>query len=91
MDLAQGKKLTIGVLKPESPWVGQPIGAKCRESLGPENEIIAVLRGGKLLLPHNDTHLQSGDHLLTIVSPDATEKIEQNLAPLHIGRLWNNP
>jgi len=86
INLAPGKKLTIGVLRPESPWVGQPIGGKCRESLGPENEIIAVLRGERLLLPHDDTHLQSGDHLLTIVSPEAMERIEQHLAPLHAGR-----
>lgn len=91
VNLAQGKKLTIGVLKPESPWVRQPIGAKCRESLGPENEIIAILRGRQLLLPHSDTHLQPGDQLLTIISPDAAEQIEQHLAPLHIGRSRNNP
>jgi CIC family chloride channel protein len=86
VNLAQGKKLTIGVLKPESPWVGQPIGAKCRASLGPGNEIIAVLRGERLLLPHDDTHLQAGDHLLTIVSPEATGQIEKHLAPLHTAR-----
>jgi CIC family chloride channel protein len=86
VNLAQGKKLTIGVLKPESPWVGQPIGAKCRASLGPGNEIIAVLRGERLLLPHDDTPLQSGDHLLTIVSPEATGQIEPHLAPLHTTR-----
>lgn len=90
VNLAQGKKLTIGVLRPESPWVGQPIGAKCRESLGPENEIIAVLRGERLLLPHADRRLQSGDHLLTIVSPEATEQLEQHLAPLPIGRIGKN-
>ena len=82
VNLAQGKKLTIGVLRPESPWVGQPIGAKCRKSLGPENEIIAILRGERLLLPHPDMRLKSGDHLLTIVSPEATEQFEQHLAPL---------
>jgi CIC family chloride channel protein len=90
VDLAQGKKLTIGVLRPESPWVGQPIGAKCRKSLGPDNEIIAILRGERLLLPHPDMRLKSGDHLLTIVSPEATEHFEQHLAPLHIGRMGDN-
>jgi chloride channel protein, CIC family len=91
VNLAQGKKLTIGALRPESPWVGQPIGAKCRESLGPENDIIAVLRGERLLLPHDDMQLQSGDHLLTIVSPEAMEQIERHLAPLHIEHLKDNP
>jgi len=91
VDLAQGKKLTIGMLRPESAWVGKPVGSDCRESIGPENEIIAVLRGKRLLLPHNDMHLQSGDQLLTIVSPDAVEQIEQHLAPLHTGHLHVKP
>ena len=91
VNLAQGKKLTIGALRPESPWVGQSIGAKCRESLGPENDIIAVLRGERLLMPHDDMHLQSGDHLLTIVSPEAMEQIERHLAPLDIGHMPDNP
>jgi CIC family chloride channel protein len=87
INLAPGKKLTIGVLRPASPWVGQRIDAKFRESLGAANEIIAVLRGERLLLPHDDTHLQSGDHLLTIVSPAAMEQIQQHLAPLQTGRV----
>jgi len=71
--------------------LGQPIDrADCRKSLGPENEIIAVLRGKRLLLPHDDTQLQSGDQLLTIVSPEATEQIEQHLAPLHMERILCN-
>ena len=85
VNLAQGKKLTIGVLKPDSPWVGQPIGAPYQASLGPENEVIAVLRGERLLLPHDNAHLQPGDHLLTIVSPEAAEQIERHLAPLQSG------
>jgi chloride channel protein, CIC family len=83
VNLAQGKKLTIGKLKPESPWVGQSLGADFRKSIGPENEMIAVLRGNRLLLPHDNTQLQSGDQVLTIVSPNGAEQIEQHLAPLY--------
>jgi len=91
VDLVQGKKLTIGRLRPESPWVGQPIGAGCRASLGPENEIIAVLRGERLLLPKGDMHLQSGDQLLTIISPAGKEQIEQHLDSLITEHLQNKP
>jgi len=84
VNLAQGRKLTIGVLKPKSPLVGQPVGERSRELLGPQTEIIAVLRGERLLLPHDDTYLQAGDHLLTIASPEAAERIEQHLAPLQL-------
>ena len=83
--------MIIGTLRPESSWVGQPIGADCRELIGQENEIIAILRGKRLLLPHDDTQLQSGDKLLTIVSPGSVEQIEKHLTPLHTGHLHGKP
>lgn len=82
VNLARGKQLTIGVLRRESSWVGNPLGTKCLESLGPDVELIAILRGQQLLLPHADTCLQSGDHLLTIISPEDAQRLENHLSPL---------
>jgi CIC family chloride channel protein len=82
VNLSEGKQLTIGMLRPESPWVGRPLGSKYREELGGEIEIIGILRLGEILLPHSDTLLQAGDRLLAIISPQVKERLERHLAPL---------
>jgi CIC family chloride channel protein len=80
--LAGGKELTIGVLRPESPWVGQPLGSGHRKEFGDDIEIIAILRRERMLLPHFDTVLQAGDRLLAIVSPQEKEGLRRHLAPV---------
>jgi CIC family chloride channel protein len=82
VNLSDEKQLNIGLLRPESPWVGKPVRLGSMDALEDGLEIIAILRAGQVLLPHPGTLLQAGDRLLVIASPHAKEGLEQHLAPL---------
>jgi CIC family chloride channel protein len=83
VNLSEGKQLTIGILRPESTWVGKPAQFGSSEELGGEFELIAILRDGQIRLPHPDTLLQAGDRLLVITSSDGKKHLERyHLAPL---------
>ncbi|MGE0822403.1 MAG: chloride channel protein [Candidatus Binatia bacterium] len=82
VDLPDGKQLTIGVLRTESSCVGQPIQSDCLGDADDE-EIVAVLRQGRLLLPHPDTVLRAKDQLFVISSPRTWSRLlAEHLAPL---------
>ncbi len=75
--------MAIGILRPESTWVGKPAQFGSSEELGGEFELIAILRDGQIRLPHRDTLLQAGDRLLVITSSDGKKHLERyHLAPL---------
>ena len=79
VDLSEGKQLTIGVLKPESPWIGTPI-RQALEKLEDEVEIVAVHRNDEMLLPHPDTCLQKKDKIFAITTPAAKDRLSKHLA-----------
>jgi Trk K+ transport system NAD-binding subunit len=83
VNLSEEKQLTIGILRPESAWVGKPARFGSSEELGGEFELIAILRAGQIRLPHPDTLLQAGDRLLVITSSQGKEHLERHhLAPV---------
>ncbi len=82
VNLSEEKQLTIGLLRPESPWVGKParfgfFGRTGRRS----GDYRYFARGADSFAPPG-TLLQAGDRLLAITSPHAKERLEQHLAPL---------
>jgi CIC family chloride channel protein len=82
VDLPDGKQLTIGMLRAESSCVGQPIQSGCLGKTD-EEEIVAVLRQGRMLLPHPDTVLRAEDQLLVIASPQTWARwLVEHLAPI---------
>jgi chloride channel protein, CIC family len=86
ISLAEGKQLTIGILRKKSPWVGKPLRSANLTEPRDEMEIVAILRGGRIVVPHRETVLQAGDQVLMITSPQVKERLEQHLAPLSSGR-----
>jgi CIC family chloride channel protein len=83
INLSEEKQLIIGILLPESAWVGKPARFDSSEKLGGEFELIAILREGQIRLPHPDTILQAGDRLLVITSSHGKKHLERHhLAPL---------
>jgi chloride channel protein, CIC family len=83
VNLSAEKQLTIGILRPESPWVGKPARFGSSEKLGGEFELVAILREGLILLPSTETLLQAGDRLLVITSAEGKKQLERyHLAPL---------
>jgi len=81
LDLPDGSQLTVGALRPESPWVGKQI--QFRPLGGPmaDSKIMAVLRGKSVMLPRPNTVLQPGDRLLLVAPPQAQSEVAQHLAP----------
>jgi CIC family chloride channel protein len=81
IDLPDGKRLVIGILKPNSSFVGKlvreifPVGEK------EELEVIAIFRQGHTLLPHAAVVLEAEDRLLAIATPVAWEKLEEHFSP----------
>ncbi|MFZ0283612.1 MAG: TrkA C-terminal domain-containing protein, partial [Terriglobales bacterium] len=74
--------LNVGVLRPESALIGKTVEACYQEVGGNDLEIIAILRGGDVVFPQQDTVLQKGDRLLIIGSSKARGRIVEHLAPV---------
>jgi CIC family chloride channel protein len=68
VSLVAGKQIRIGVLRPKSPCVGQPIAGSCLVSDKAEVEFILVLRGDSALWPQDDLKLEAGDRLVAVAS-----------------------
>jgi CIC family chloride channel protein len=78
------KELSLGVLRPESSFVGKTIQACYEAAAGTALEVIAVLRNGEVLLPQSNTVLQQNDRLLIIGSSRARSRIAEHFVPLEI-------
>lgn len=76
------KELNVGVLRPESAFIGKTVQA-CYETAGESAmEIIAILRDGDVVLPDHDSVLQENDRLLFIGSRDGGGSVAAHIAPL---------
>jgi chloride channel protein, CIC family len=80
------KELSVGVLRPESSFVGKTIRSCYEASAGSSLEIIAILRAGEVVLPQLDTVLQENDRLLIIGSSKARSRIAEHFVPSDVAR-----
>jgi Trk K+ transport system NAD-binding subunit len=67
--------MKIAVVRPESPYVGQPIDARFLGGLPEEAEIILVLRRKRVLGPRADLKLEGGDQLVAVTTQTAWEHL----------------
>jgi CIC family chloride channel protein len=77
------RKLHIGVLRTESSFVGKTVQS-CVSAK--DLEVIAILRGGEIVLPTADTAFQEEDRILVIGSNEAHAEMKEHLAPVAAGR-----
>jgi CIC family chloride channel protein len=82
VDLSDGRQLTIAALKPESPCAGKPIKAGCLYEPVDTLEIVAIIRGKEILLPHPEIVLRAGDRILFITAPHERERLSQHLSDI---------
>ena len=80
VELAGGRRLLIGRLRPESSFVGTAVASSGRELAGASTNIIALLRGEHMLVPRADTVLQAGDRLVLVADESALETVRTHLA-----------
>ncbi len=75
------RHLHVGVLHPGNKLAGQTVQS-CYDAAGNGTlEIVAILRGGDLVLPDSTTVLQESDRVLVIASTEAQSKIAEHFAP----------
>lgn len=82
VDLPDAKRLTIGVVKPRSEFVGQSISACFPGDHQNDLEAVAVFRRGHTLLPRSDLIIKPEDRLLLITTPQSWENVKDNFSPL---------
>jgi CIC family chloride channel protein len=78
VELPGERRLTIGVLRPESTFVGQPLGAE-EVSLTGDTSVIGIIRGERMLPPRPDTTLEAGDRLILLTTRTALERLRPHL------------
>ncbi len=82
IDLPDGKRLSVGTVRPGSPCVGTRLSADCLGVAEEDYEIMAIFREEDVLLPHPNTVLRGGDRILVITSPSARARLAEHLDPL---------
>lgn len=87
LDLPDGSRLTAGVLRPQSGWVGKQIQSRdANDPAVAQTRIVSVLRGNSVILARPQTVLQPGDRLVLVVQPDGVEALSKELAPAGSGQ-----
>ena len=81
LDLSDGSQLTVGALRPESPWVGKQLQSRTLNGSLADSKVAAIMRGKTVIRARPDTVLQPGDRLLMIAPQQAQEALLRHLAP----------
>jgi CIC family chloride channel protein len=81
VDLTDGKRLVIGILKAKSPFVGKPVRQIFPLGEREEMDVIAIFRQGHTLIPHGALVLQPEDRLLAIATAATWEKLAEHFSP----------
>jgi chloride channel protein, CIC family len=71
VSLMKDKQIRIGILRPKSSCIGKSIQTGCLDGSSDAVEVILVLRGSRVLWPHDDLKLEAGDRLVTVASEGA--------------------
>lgn len=81
VELANDRRLFIGVLRAESPFVGTTIGASGRNLAGIDTNIIGVVRGERMVPPRADLVLEAGDRLILVGDAAGVDQLRDQFDP----------
>jgi chloride channel protein, CIC family len=76
VELSRDRRLFVGVLRNDSPLVGTTIGASGRTLAGNDTNVIAILRGERMMAPRADLAFQAGDRLIVVADAAGLERLE---------------
>lgn len=79
VELSDGRRLTFGVLRADSPLVGTTLAASGRGLAGEGTNVLAIMRGQILLAPRADTTLLAGDRLFFIATASGVAEAAAHL------------
>lgn len=77
VDLPGGRRLVIGVLRPDSPWRNRTVADI--GSLDPDTQVFTLIRGEHMMVPRPDTTLEEGDRLLLLTAGHGLERLMRHL------------
>jgi Trk K+ transport system NAD-binding subunit len=80
VELAGDRRLIVGVLRTDSPFVGTTIAVSGRQLGGGDANIIAILRGEHMTVPNAKMRFEAGDRLILVVRGDAVPRLRKDLA-----------
>lgn len=69
-------RLVEVTLADDCPCAGEPLS---RVELPRDATIVAVVRDGRVVVPHGDTTLEPGDEVLALVTPDSEDELKHVL------------
>jgi CIC family chloride channel protein len=81
VELADDRRLFGGALRPESALVGTTIAQSGRTLAGKDTNIIGVVRGGTMCLPHANLVLEAGDRLILIGDASRARELSAEFDP----------
>jgi CIC family chloride channel protein len=81
VELANGRRLFVGVLRADSPLVGTTIGVSGRNLAGSDTNIIGIVRGENTLPPRADLVLEAGDRLILVGDATGVDQLRGQLDP----------
>jgi len=81
VELAGDRRLVVGVLQPDSPYVGTTVAVSGRQLGGGDANIIAILRGEHMTVPNAKMRFEAGDRLILVVSAAYLDEVRRVLAP----------
>jgi CIC family chloride channel protein len=74
------RQLLVGTLKPECPFVQTTVAESGRKLAEGGTNIIAILRGDKIVMPRGDTVLEPNDRLILVVATADVDEVRKHLA-----------
>jgi CIC family chloride channel protein len=81
VELADDRRLFVGVVRADSQFAGTRISESGRKLGGPDTNIIALLRGEHMVSPRADTSIEAGDRLIVVSNASALARLRQELDP----------
>jgi CIC family chloride channel protein len=88
IDLPDGKRLVIGMLKPESPYAGKRVQEVFPPEQREELEVVAVFRQGHTLLPHSGLIFEPDDRMMAVTTPGVWKGLAEHFSPYTIDARW---
>jgi len=78
VELPGDRRLVIGVLRSDSPYRRQPLGAS-NGHLDEHTQIFAIMRGEHMMVPRPDTVLEAGDRLILVTTKAGFEGLKAHV------------
>jgi CIC family chloride channel protein len=78
VELPDDRRLAVGVVKAESPYVNKTVGGE-NPAFDSDTRVIAIIRGQHMIGVRADTVLQAGDRLILVTTSQGLERLRAHV------------